>query len=486
MAPSERTRRAPRCHAAYAAAAALAVSVLLAGCDPGAGGGAGKPDSAPTTDSAAAQEAVATYREALDEWSQRLTAEARRTRSYETKSGRTLWPDNLVPLLEEAPVLEEVEGATADGEYAYAAALAERVDGVVQELSAYQAISPGSDINVLAYDAYLDWYGRNLKSDSKYWDEWLALLTDGVVGRKEAAQMADRLAREVTAGRGIKRDYLRRVEALAGRTDEPLELSAVGYVASEIRWLIDFETDVIDHLAAEGADSATDAYQDWYEIESDRIVGATATTSWLQAPVYRVLPRYVRRLAALPDGSGALPDDAPTVADFYRTEILSEVRPVQKRTERRVGTVTDQLYLLWRIKELEDTPEDVYETARGLLVMQVSEDARSPYEPMFAVFKAYHETYPGADAAPPRTLRPWAEEMLAHPVPDLLEPYRRRYAALLDEAKLRDMGAFLRFRAQGEKVVTQATRAMDDPKRFVPAVRAAVEATRPTGSADPQ
>ena len=460
---------------------------LVAGCD-GDPSAEGEKAAAPAEDSAEAVQAAQDYRDALDAWSAKLTHAAKTKSDWiPLEKGGVRWPD-LTPLLERAPELAEVEGAVTDGSYAYTAALQERVDGLVDELAAYQLVDlPSRNLASGVYGDYLDHYGGYLKNDNKYYFKLLDVRTDlGFDLPAKARTEARLVAAKVGGDARLKRRYADRVAARGRKASDPLDRSTVAYVVSELEWVIRFEREFANTLRRFGPDSAP--FIDPYEERYGGLVQEYSAAPYLPHNVRTAFTKQVAatvaELSSLPDGSGPLPSSAPMVGDLYRAEIVRDIAPAANATTKRTRILTEQLWRLWRLRELEDTPEEVYQGARDSLVLQQVGDARSTYDLMSTPYIAFRSTIVRSTFGDPLDLRPWAEDQWSRPVAPVLEPYRDRLATAALNTHMSFFDDYQKFLTKGERILQQAAKVVDDKKALPKEIRKAVEATRPTAAED--
>lgn len=448
-------------------AGAVAALLVLTGCD-GGGGSSSSPPAGPSPEEVADREAATAYATELDAWS--------------TELARVLAkPQALAARVDDAPELAPATAEEPPPEYDVAAEIATRVDGIASELGEYADDGRAGLLYYDVYDAYLDHYKAisDLRADA----------TDAAIGRlgnPNAAALAtrwqiDRLDRDLR----LLRAYDAHLAALAKRNGtDPLWVSSIEYQRSEVAWLADFQRKYQRYVREVGDYAAADAFFDRYGNEQLYFAQASLTAK-------EAAPAMRRRLAAdvgvLADLAGEepteLPGDAPTVGDAYRWRLSQTVRPTGGTDRKSHDRLTDQLWLLYRLKELEDTPAGVYQRARDMLLLQVTADPRSRFEDLIATVLALRGTFAGATDPRTRDVLDWVEQTLDPATVPVLEPFQTELRALV-----------MRFRpAQGdvfadelwdytlekyEKVVTKAARAVDDHRSLTAQIRSAIDATR--------
>lgn len=478
--------RTPHAGRTRLAALTAAAALLIGGCTGGSDGPDDPDDdtsaSATTeteseTESAEAASAARGYARELGTWSRRVSSVAERP--VVRDGGFPKWP-SLRPLLDAAPRLEPVE-APDGGTYERAAATAERVDAVVAELRAYEPFDYATDdLPGEVYDAYYAYYRRWLRIDDRYFEERLDTIDPDVppatVDRRLAAQYAD-YARDL-----VRSD--RRYAAEVRRLDAPGELrrSAIAHVLAEIDWLRDFHEEWRRECRAQEA-AAFQAYKD---------LAFTATVAFddvARAPyrsrgaLTRSWARAVARLGRLATGTGPLPAGAPLVGDAYREQVVAQVARASGTTEVSRRQLAAQLWMLWRLRELEDTPEAGYDEARSTLVLLPGADARSGYEQVFVT----------TDQLRSPTTRPSIEgvvrqldQFLAAPVPPVLEEAWQAAGAEVQAFELRPGDLLDRIRQARQlrqavlRALIPAADALDSARRMTNAVEDVLAAARPT------
>lgn len=468
------------------AALATATALLVGGCtggsdEPGAEDATDGTTStaAPETESAGAASAARRYVGDLGRWSRRLSAVAERP--VVRDGGFPKWP-SLRPLLEGAPRLEPVE-APEGGTYERAAAAAERVDAVVAELRAFEPFHYGDDVRKQAdkiYDAYYAYYQRLLRIDDRYYYRRLDVLgsdrPDVQIDRRVAAQYAD-YARDLVHS---DRQYAADVR----RVDAPGELrsSAVGLVLDEIDWLRRFHEEWRRECRAQEA-AAYQVYKDLAfkaRTSFDDVVAAAYDT---RGDLTRSWARAVGRLGRLATGSGPLPAGAPLVGDAYREQVVARATAATKSAAASRRDQDHQLWMLWRLRELEDTPADAYADARSTLVLQAVADTRSPYEQLFET--ADQLRFVTTRASTEGVVRQ-LDQVLGAPVPPVLEEAWRAAGAEVQDFELRP-GDVLdritqarRLRQAVLRTLIPTADLLDSDRRMTNAIEDVLAAARPT------
>lgn len=488
------------------------VSLTFAGC--GLGGSDGDDDQA-------AADAATSYFEDLTSFSAALekatrptpptTGPAKRIRKLGQKSA-----SDLGRALESAPELEELD--TDEPSYADARAVAERIDPMLEELSLYAgyAYERGASLGRNEYNDAVRFSAGVIKRSTDHLFEApsAGLITD----KKKLATMERKfdlraMADELRAWERYRRE-LANVEI-----DDPLVRSNQDYMISEVDLEIDIFEEYREHLRKATAAQLEYGYYDliWPDEQPFRFAPGTIFSSG--GPAYfKSLFRGERIIDSLAGDISKIADDqevtadSPFVGDAYRKAILAGfVSPLSKPTANELQyQVSFRAWMLWRIREIEDTPDEAYEDARNTLMLEVITDGetRNNYDNLFTAFQAYNEqTYPvepfEADAFV--AMVKFLEEQLADPVAPILETTRTDFIAALGKldfdsfeegflpskdiplGKLDDVfDAEDRALKSRDRVLDQLTAVMrrgakkvDSPKKLKAALEKTLGATRP-------
>lgn len=466
------------------AAAVVALCTLTASaCDGDSGGGepgAGGPSGEPTADTAADREAGATYGEELAAWSAELSDAV--TAATE-KDARDKQQKAVVAVLGAAPDLAPPTADEPPAEYVAATEIAARVDDIVAELGEYADEGRAGLLYYDVYDAYLDHHSaifdlRSLATDQAF--DRLGNPNAAELGTRQQIQRLDTDLR-------LLRTYDIRLATLQRRAGhDPLWVSAMEYQRSEVDWLVEFQRDYQRYVRAAGDYAASDAYSDRYYNEEFYFAQACLTAIEARAAMMRQLSRYVEELATLAgEEPTELTADVPTVGDVYRWRLTETVAPTGASGEKADEALTDQLWLLHRLKELEDTPADVYDEAREMLFLQVTADPRSDFETLIATVLALRGTFAGATDPKAKTVLDWVEQTLDPEAVGVLEPFQVQLRALVDRFRPAQRDVFADelwdyTMEKYEQVVTKAAKAIDDHRALAGQIRAAIAATRTT------
>lgn len=451
--------------------------------EPSAGGSSSA--AAEPTDPAETQadvDAAAAYGKDLRAWSGQVS---RAVRSMSARDFQTDRRGKLPDLLASPPVLAAATSDEPPAEYAVARQVSDRVGGIVDELSAYAARGTSLGAYYDAYDVFNVHQFAHLDLLSKASD--LAFARVGsttppkVVLRQEVGLVDDDLA--------LLSDYdagLAKVEKKYA--DDPMQVSALDYQRAEVAWLTDLQEEHRAYLRAAGPRSTQPAYGT-RATDAERYFTLASNTPIEDEPaVTRTLATYLDDLGTLAVAAPTeLPEDAPSAGDAYRWRISETVAPTGLDDDRTAELLNDQLWRLYRLREIEQTPDEAFQAARDHLTLQVSADPRSPFETMIAVLNTLRSTYAGDEDPPTRDTIAWAEEQLATVTPPVLAPYRDQLLALLEKVEpiaddVMEIRPWDLLTARAEKILTRAANDLDRHGPLAEQIRTAVEDTRPEAS----
>lgn len=487
MALGSRTNRA----AAYTAVLVL----LLSGCS-GAGGDGGSGGSGSGGDAAAAEKgakAAEEYSDALSTWSARLSGAVATRKPTFYKKKDPIWP-TMRDVLAGEPRLEEVTGGDADPAYDAAQQVASRVASVHAELTALE----GADFDLTGltsdyYGPYIDAWGDLFDQGQELTDE---LTAGGSIFDKTAAE---RRRFDVAVPKAYLASERKAVARLAtygrelGAVKVPgvLGRSVRAYALYELGQVRALHQEFLDYLArTPPAQAEVNLYNTRTgnaELDYDQV----ALVPWrTRGAVTKALATTVTGLAAQAEAAKAEPT-GPFVGDVYRAQLVSAVAKRPKNALKQREWITEQMWLLHRIREIESTPDGVYERARAAVALQeTGEDPRNYYSLLLTVFSGGVPYYPGsADEKQFPAFRKWALEEMAGPAPDLLEPSRVQLVSWLEKVPTtgplfeRD-GPYRDYREFSEKIMKKAATLLDDASTLRPAVIRAVTLTRPDLAAE--
>jgi len=485
-------------------ATALLVLVLGAGgCTSGGGGTDAADPEAPTTGSTtsepttgdpdasagpAADEAAATYLKDLQRYQRHVARAARLTAAAFTNDSAPQYraaQRTFGAALDSAPVLDAVDGADASEEYARTIEVAEHVQGFVDEHAWMTGWDRDESVRVysLLYDIASDEYAQRQRLGAAY-AKTMAGPGPTQVKMKRAlrAEVAAQLRNAATA-RG-------RVERMAG--DDSFTPSLRDQVLHEIDGVVAVGERYLEYVETVPA-AAVDR-----DLFRNGFMGGAAVPGGAVADA--PLQRTVAARQLLADGLSGLvraargeAGELPTAGDIYRELIVRLFTPAgYDPSGYRALDVDEQLYWLWRIREIEGTPDEDFENARLTIKLQIvgpkgvavaSNDSRFDELAAASVVLADSINFPEEGAAN----KPWIVEVLARPFPQVLaEPVAlAREAAELMPGPDSSDPASPKLLAMGDTMfaaIEQAADDIDDPKRFRKAFRAAIDGTRPSGT----
>ena len=383
--------------------------------------------------------------------------------------------------LEAAPELEVVDGgAEASESYARTALVAENVQGYVDEHTWMNGwdIRENVRLNSVLYTITSKQYSQGLRVGAAYEK---AMSRPGDTSDKLKKAVAAEVTTDLRNAAGIRRE----IETIAG--EDTFTPSLRDHLLNEM-----------DVAVAEG-----ERYLEYVEtvpgeaIERDLFRNGFSSGSTLpgggvtNAPSHRTVASrellatgLAQLLNAADGGQGRL----PRAGDIYRELILRLLDQSSQDSDAGELAIEEQLYWLWRIHEVEDTPVEAFDNARLTIKLQakggsglalVNVDSRfDELAAMFASMIQIIREGPESMAAN----KPWIIELLDRPYPDALDDVverAREAAALLSDdgseasAELMAVGPGLL------KALKRAADDLDDIKVFRADFRAAINGTRP-------
>lgn len=411
-------------------------------------------------------------------------------------------------ILADPPQLEQID--TEDDGYATAAALADRVDPMVAELSELEVIDD-TKMARLFQDLYTKSVAQAsdaLKAGTQHLTASNRNAITAINGDQAAADAAEHKLDTGLMKAQIEdwRAYERSIERLP-KTE--LARSFVGYQVHSADQAIDLYTEYLEHLRDNSPGRAQFAYYDdlWPHQRPFNAVGAGVFVSiddpYIKSlrkaePIIRSLTQGIARLAQ----ANSVGPNSPSVGDGYREQIVKGfVSPLAE--DKLVGRkVAFRGWMLYRISELEDTPAKAYNAAEQTLMLELVDDQRNAYSQLLAGLAGADELgIVERDDVP--GLVAYVElmnEKLTEPYPPILERTRDDFLEAvnsIDVESARDAyddgrpdfdeidmisDAFdsqQRAQRKMEDVMLAGAKRIDDPKQLKQALTEAVEATRP-------
>lgn len=317
-------------------------AVVLTGCTP------------PQNEDAA--EAAEAYSKSLTAWAGEL-------------ADATAAEEPLADILAAAPELEQVGGVENTPGYLAAQDVAAQIDLVAAELSGigdeYELYDLADEMHLEStFDATVDHANADrIDAISASWD-----LED------KASKVANRDAHTT---------YWR---SRAGAVDDEITLNEsmldpdaglqASFLAFNLDWLAEeraFDKQVISDLGT--YTQFTNAYLD--------VVGTVSSGFSVVTPYLYAEPMTAEYAALAEEFAATLADvietgtllgeseRVPSIADPYRTILIDEYIPIGTENSNARSAVI-RLWMLWRIRELEKTPDTAYEAARTMLLEEVN------------------------------------------------------------------------------------------------------------------
>lgn len=472
-------------------AAATALLISLPGCSLGGGG-----DS-----SEEAADAAGAYQADLD-------AFARKLRTAEQKG------QGLDRALADPPELESID--SDESSYATASELADRVDPMVAELTRLAGIEHAEHVPLAQklYNRALAQATDALRRGNQHLTASSNNSILAIEGNQEAADAAERRLDLIAMNREI-RDwdaYKRELQRQPARTQ--LTESFVDYQLSSADEAIDLYSEYLQHLRDNPPNRAQFEYYDtlWPDQKPFTSVAASVFTT-SGDPFYEGLQDGARIIRSLVSGIGRLAEAgevgprSPSVGDGYREAIVDGfVSPLDEDDKEVVNKVPYRGWMLYRIKQLEETPDDVYSAARQTLMLELVADERNAFEQLLAALAGLDSTnaYQPEEFSDLVAYVELMRKRLSEPYPPILERTREGFLDAVDtidvdalkeayagggipdfdELDMIDRAATSYDKAVVEvkRVLRAGAKLMDSPKQRRQALIDAVEATQPTAA----
>lgn len=435
------------------------VVLALAGCG---GGGSDAPTTGSDPSAEAAQAAASAYATQLDAFARRLEDAGDNDR-------------RLATVAAEAPQLRAVR--SDDPAYARAKATADAVTTTARELRlvASEPTKRAGHLSYLQYDIGSDHWQDAFDSGNRRYDQLAAILYADDGSFADTTRADDLHVQRIwRAGvRQMIASFRRSAERMDRlKTRNALERSTVDYALDEydrsIALLKEFGTQLRQPPERDqiGYYTSLAAGQNGYHDQAGAVVRH-------RDGLERGFVRTISRLAA---GQQAAPGDA------YRTAILAGFLSPLKKTKRRPNIVGERAWMLFRIKQIERTPQQAYDEARLTLQLENIDDNRNAYTAALEVYQQHDTaTSPKGQRLPlVPTYRSWAHEKLTETYPPLLQPMVRRMDTLIRQYPDRaNWDKIIKLNRQVEQALRKGAKAADDPKQLKAALRDALDATRP-------
>ena len=396
------------------------------------------------------------------------------------------WP-SLEAKLGTPPVLEEVEGgAEASDAYAADQEIAARVDAFHAELVALDSANTqltGRDSK--AYGLYLNHWRQGFDLNNRLYDRTFAALYGLDLPQKQQdARVWQAYVDYARGEQGVLEDYRKKVPGL-GLPGE-IGASVESHLQEEADDGIALAAEFRAYLRKHPPGLADVSLYNGPLADYDLPAGGTLLTAFQRrGELTRTLVDGVADLTGQA-GAGAVEPGGPFVGDAYREQIIEISR---HRTKPEPTWLEAQLWMLHRIREIEDTPEEAYAEARATIYLQAEEDEpRNYFQRLLPIIGALRSSAPAYgdrdDKRSFESLRTWALDQLSRPAPTFMEPTRRLAADELegitttdaDEALYQDMSKLLK---RFERALRDDARTLDGRRKLESAVRRAVEGTLP-------
>lgn len=387
-----------------AAVAAALVMGLLAACSSG-----------PDPEAAKAAEAYST---ALDAWSQELVAaaeEARTVTPAEREAAGEKGPDvdevGIGEVLTKAPDLKKFDNPENTPVYLAATRVKKQVDAITDELAGLEpealerlAVANYHSYYVLA-DVYYNTLGGPAADRRRIDGDAFDHLDDPA---KHDAMLRDA---NVTFAKERKAIVETAIEEMQGADvggedpvipEDGLGVSVGAFIVDWLREDMAFQDDAIEEMGTWKVLYAP--YRHFWGHESINDVFVTpASHAAALRPAFAAQVTELAALLAEQTSATPAPEKAPALpplAEPYRQVLLDGYLPWGDKAESRTHTM-GRLWMLWRIRELEKTPDDAYTAARAAILEELNrgvdegkaEDFRPGATRLLSLVGAYSEAY---------------------------------------------------------------------------------------------
>lgn len=336
----------------------------------------------PTGPDPDAERAAQTYADELQGWSAELTAAVPLASTWtqaqiDAKPEGEELPEELGvgEVLDEAPQLEEFDASVAERTPAYrrAVAVAEQVDGVLGELrslepeSVKQLRKAGTAAFFIGSDLYYDTYGGPALTRVNAFSDALdagIISPEGIKLQRDAeiAFARDRMKLLDTA--------VKAMQSTRKGADYPvIPDSAIG--RSVGAFIVDWyeEDRAFEKRALAEVETWKQLSTEYGEFWGAEQYGSAFRVAIEHAAELR--PAHAETVAALAEDLRSDREPTAFAGDPYRALLLQGYLPWGDPGQGVEQTV-NRLWMLWRIRELEHTPDTAYEAARAALLEEIN------------------------------------------------------------------------------------------------------------------
>lgn len=453
-----------------------------------AGSGTGSEASEPSVSvDPVADEAAAAYLTSLKSYHRKVARAASRAASATRADSASGWraAERLfVTALEAAPQLEGVDGGVDVSEsYARTAQVAGHVQGFVDE----HAWMTGWDraesarVNSVLFTMSSEQYAENLRVGSAY-ERAMSGPGDTAIKMKRALPV------ELTTELQNAAEVRRKVETIGGK--DSFTPSLRDHLLNEIDVAVALGERYLEYVETVPAgtikrDLFRNGFSDGNTLPGESVSNAPALRT---VSARKLMAEGLSELVEAADGG---PGRLPLAGDIYRDLILRLFEPpsfARSGSDSQIA-VDEQLYWLWRIREIEDTPVESFDNARLTMKLQLQTQGTSAalinvdsrFDELAALFAVLVEIIRAGPASMAAN-KPWIIELLDRPFPDALDdvvaPAQAAAALLSDDGspaspELMAVGPGLL------KALKRAADDLDDATVFRKDFRAAIDGTRP-------
>jgi hypothetical protein len=459
----------PLLSAAATALAGLALSACGGGGDPVPTGTTATGGGTPAASAEQVAAAVEAYRADLRAYARDLRRDA----------GRKPRQRALARAAGAPPQLEAL--STDDDAYAEARADADAVDALSDEL-ALVAGSDGEadgDLYNRLYGLAADQWSRDFKRSQRQFDQVSPLVTPGRIDAPGTDRRIEGIwTRYMRAEQASWKRYARRVDRVKAKGELPR--SFLDYELMEIDEAMAFRDEFLDHLREQPAELTQLGF---YTSQAAKFSPYQVPVTILWTRDKALARAFVRAIGRVARG------DEASVGDPYRATILSAFMSPLEQYRYGEGRLTEQLWMLFRIRQLEETPEEAYRDARLTLLLQGIDDVRNPYTRLIEIYAAGDGDMLAGKQGPPRAFTAyldWAHEQLSRPAPPILEPTvaamdrgLERFPQKRSKVVFRTLDLLVKAQRKIERDMREGAERVDSPRQLRKATAEALAATRP-------
>ena len=278
--------------------------------------------------------------------------------------------EELGTVLDEAPELKKFEGVDETPTYLVAHDVATRIDTIAAEL---QAIEPGAlgeltDASADGYEVTADLYYDSLVAAT----DRVTSLTEWIGSDDEEAARAARIDIHLTFAEARKGFLERAAKDFSAMTlDGVLAASVVAFAEDWYLEEVAFQERAIEEIGS--WEQLTNGYKDFWGFgDLNNVFVAPGEFAPVLRPAFVQLAEdFALELATVVEAADASAPELPHLGDPYREVLLGGYLPWGD-PEATQDHTANRLWALWRIRELEKTPDAAYLTARSTILEELN------------------------------------------------------------------------------------------------------------------